>query len=45
MSGLVNWLFFIFFIFILSALFHGDPDLWDKLIVIVNTWADSQLEQ
>ncbi len=35
---------FVILIIVLIFLFDGDPDLWDKLIMIANNWADAQLE-
>ncbi len=43
MSDMVNALIFILLVFILFALFDGDPDLWDKLLEITHHWADEQL--
>jgi len=34
---------YILIVFLLSDLFQGDPDLWDKLFEVAHIWADTQL--
>lgn len=34
---------YILIVYLLVGLFHGDPDLWDKLFEVAHIWADTQL--